>query len=65
MFLEFFDNFGKILVLVKKCGLGSKIMSNYTENDQISTQNPSPGGKVAEQSEVGRGTARSDSRENA
>ena len=40
-------------------------MSNYTENDQISTQNPSPGGKVAEQSEVGRGTARSDSRENA
>ena len=53
------------MVLVKNCGLDSKIMSAYTDNVPISTKTLPPGGKVAERSEVGRGTAKSESLENA
>ena len=66
-------------VLVKNCGLTPKIASNCTDNVQISTKTLPPGGhprvaslalraihlQVAERSEVGRGTAKSESLENA
>ena len=54
-----------INVLVKNCGLTPKNASNCTDNVQISTKTLPPGGKVAERSEVGRGTAKSESMENA